>query len=503
MNWYPPLPKETSGPPNLGTPGRFLSWVYSQQRRTLAIAMGLSAMSMAFFAAVPTLIGTAVDAVAAGTSSAAVWLAGGAVCALVMAAGSFVREFTATYNRLAARFCVVDLISERVAREDGSIGSGSGEGVTSVDVDADNIGRGCDTLTGIPGALLALAFVSWMLFTIDPLLLGVLAAAVAFQAVALGPLLKPTERRLQRYRALQGSLNAKINDILSGLRIIRGIGGEGIFHQKYEEQSADLQRAGYTVAAAQSLVGGTAVMATGLLVVAATWIAARQAALGEISVGTLVSVFGYAAFLWIPLETLSRVGIGLTTAYAAARRVVGALGTGTHTAEARAGRVPDVPPGELTVVADLGDIATKELKDERGDEVRTVSHEMVLFSGLLREVVDPHGRHDDARILQVLETVSAQDILDSVGGLDGRVEHDGLNLSGGQRHRLLLARGLLEESETFVAIEPTSALDPFTEMRVVDGTTRYRQGRTTVVASSSRAWAAVAPSTGGHEGAEA
>jgi ABC-type multidrug transport system fused ATPase/permease subunit len=109
-----------------------------------------------------------------------------------------------------------------------------------------------------------------------------------------------------------------------------------------------------------------------------------------------------------------------------------------------------------------------------------------LFTGWLRSQLDPHGRHDEAKVLAALHVAAAEDVLDSLPrGLDDQVAERGRSFSGGQRQRLALARALLTEAETLVLVEPTSAVDAHTEARIADRLTTARSGRTTVVATTS------------------
>jgi ABC-type multidrug transport system fused ATPase/permease subunit len=109
-----------------------------------------------------------------------------------------------------------------------------------------------------------------------------------------------------------------------------------------------------------------------------------------------------------------------------------------------------------------------------------------LFTGSLREELDPHGIHDDATILTALIVASGEDVMEALpAGLDSDVEERGRSFSGGQRQRLVLTRALLTNAETLVLVEPTSAVDTHTEARIAVRLARARAGRTTVVMTAS------------------
>jgi ABC-type multidrug transport system fused ATPase/permease subunit len=109
-----------------------------------------------------------------------------------------------------------------------------------------------------------------------------------------------------------------------------------------------------------------------------------------------------------------------------------------------------------------------------------------MFTGTLREELDPDGRRQDDELLAAIRTASAEDVLVALtDGLDSEVEEKGRSFSGGQRQRLILVRALLADPSVLVLVEPTSAVDAHTEARIAERLRAARTGRSTVVLTSS------------------
>ena len=118
-----------------------------------------------------------------------------------------------------------------------------------------------------------------------------------------------------------GDLSNTASDIVSGLRVLRGIGGEQVFLDRYRRESQTTRRAGVAVARVQSILDALQVFLPGVFVVVVVWIGARYAVAGRISAGELVAFYGYAAFLMIPLRTATEYANKLIRGRVAARRV--------------------------------------------------------------------------------------------------------------------------------------------------------------------------------------
>ena len=169
--------------------------------------------------------------------------------------------------------------------------------------DSDEFGALTEIVSRFVGALIAyLVIAGLVLSTSVKLGMVVLVTAPLIVLFAM-PLLRPLQRREEIERTRTSDLTSMATDIVAGLRILRGIGGEQTFARNYAEQSQRTRQAAVSAGVWQAAVEATGVLFSGLFLVALTWLGAREVVAGDLSVGQLISFFGYAIFMVWPIQT--------------------------------------------------------------------------------------------------------------------------------------------------------------------------------------------------------
>jgi ABC-type multidrug transport system fused ATPase/permease subunit len=521
------LPLGHPGTPDLRSPTRFLVWVARGQLGTLALGMLYGVVWMGALAVVPALVGRAIDlGVAEGDTAGLLrWSALILVAGLVSAVAGILRHRVAVVNWLTAAYRVQQLLVRQAVRLGAALPRQvpTGEVAAVGTHDAERVGALMDVLARLAGALVSFGVVAALMLRASTTLGLVVAVGVPLLSAGIGPLLRPLHQRRARHRELVGALTTVGADTVSGLRVLRGIGGEEVFSRRYAAASQEVREAGVAAARVQSVLDAAEVALTGVFVVVVTWLGARLALAGRISVGELIAFYGYAAFLLLPVRTVTEAADKTTRALVAARRTVQvlalepALVSGSSAAEPPAGSaLVDaasglvVEAGQLTAVvagvpeqasaiadrlgrfADgeevwLGGVALRDLPlDVVRSRVLVSEHDPRLFTGRLADELDPTGSAPADRLAAAIHTASAEDVLEALpDGLATEVAERGRSFSGGQRQRLVLARALVADPEILVLVEPTSAVDAHTEARIADRLVAARQGRATVVCTTS------------------
>ncbi|GAA1009765.1 multidrug ABC transporter ATP-binding protein [Acrocarpospora pleiomorpha] len=546
--------------------GREVLWrAVRGQRRDVLVGSLLGAGHQAGEVAVPVLIGVVIDqAVASGDLTALLgWLA---ALAAVYVGLSYSFRYGARAGERAAEQAGHELRLELVRRVLDPRGGAEhgrlpGALTTIATEDAKRVGAvNMAAIMGI-GALFGVLVGAVVLLRIS-LPLGLLVLLGTPLLLLAGHFLsKPLERRSEAEQERAAHASGVAADLVTGLRVLKGIGAESAAVARYQRTSRESLVATLRAARAEAWQSGMVLALTGGFIAVVALIGGRLALQGDISLGQLVSAVGLAAFLLGPLEVFSWVNAELAQGRASATRIAGVLTTPPAVAprvslltgdESRdglpetgalspdrlrigSGVLPQPVRGELRLRGVRCDGLTLDLHVSPGEilgvvatdpahattllrclgrqtdpdagvieldgvpltgvdpadlrlEVLVAEHDADLFEGTLRSNVAA----GDGALERVLVAAGVDEVARGLPlGVDAPVIERGRSLSGGQRQRVALARALAADRAVLVLHDPTTAVDTVTEARIAGGLREIRQGRTTIVVTTSPALLAI------------
>ncbi|MGJ5895495.1 ABC transporter ATP-binding protein [Streptomyces sp. V2] len=543
------LPYRDPGVSDARSGPRFLWWLGRSQAGGQLKSLAWGLLHFPAVSAQPFIVGYAVQAVV-DRSGARLALAGALmlVCGIAITAGDTFLHRAAVTNWITAAARVQQLL----ARKASVLGAGltrrvaAGEVVAVSTGDVEKIGWFVESVSRFTAAAVTVVLVCVGLLFYQPALGVVVAVGLPVVAVAALPLLPRATRRADVQREKAGRATELASDTVAGLRVLRGIGGEELFLDRYRAASQDVRHAAVRSAGMWALISALQGLLPGLLLVGVVWYGVHLAQEGRVSVGELVTVYSSVAVLSYPLRHFEEIAMAYSFSRPSAQRAArvlslergagsgadGVSGEGTLPSspgdlvvgaeDFAAGDLYDpgsgllAPAGVLTAVVcgdpdaagrlaerlgghsveegpsvELGGVTLDALPlDVARATVLVQDKDPVLLSGTLRELLDvPSSGVVEADA--ALAAARCEDVLDALtqgtpgDPMDAHITERGRSLSGGQRQRLALARSLVTDPEVLVLDEPTSAVDSHTEARISEGVRGLRKGRTTVVFTSS------------------
>jgi lipid A export ATP-binding/permease protein msbA len=160
--------------------------------------------------------------------------------------------------------------------------------------------------------------------------------------------------------------------------------------------------------------------------------------------------------------------------------LVGNSGGGKSTLVNLIPRFFDVTGGKITI--DGVDVKNYKIKSLR-KKIGIVPQETFLFGGTILENI--RYANQNASVEEVIEAAkkaNAHEFIEKLEqGYETEIGERGIKLSGGQKQRISIARAILENPQILILDEATSALDNESEQLVQDALEKLMKGKTTFV----------------------
>ncbi|GAB2808843.1 ABC transporter ATP-binding protein [Actinoallomurus bryophytorum] len=505
------------------------------QRRDVLLSSLMITGHQAGEALVPFVIGVVIDqAVGGGTGALALWLG---VLGVVYVGLSFSYRFGDRAAERASEQAAHGLrlaLTRRVLDHGGGAETGRLPGAL-VNIATGDAGRVGAVNLVVPAGISACAGIALtaILLLLISLPLGLLVLLGTPPLLWLSHLLgKPLEHRSEIEQEHAARASGVATDLVSGIRVLKGLGAEGNALRRYRRTSQESLRATVKAARAEAGYHGIMIALNGVFLALIALVGGRLAADGHITIGRLVSTAGLAQYLLTPLGTFSWVNGEFAQGRASARRIAAILSAPPAVTPGplcvpcpAAGKIAlrglsgpglrgidlDIAPGEFVgvvttdpatataLLAYLGRAADPEEGSVELDgvplsgldpgELRAAilvaSHDARLFDGTVRANLTASPGTD---LVPALAAAGADEVVSTLpDGLDTLLDERGRSLSGGQRQRLALARALAADPPVLVVHDPTTAVDTVTEAGIAEGVRALRRDRTTILVTTSPA----------------
>ena len=409
----------------------------------------------------------------------------------------------------------------------------SGRLVTRVTSDVENVGElfGSGIISAL-GDIVTLTLIIGVMLWMN-LQLALVTFIVLPPLFIAGTLFRRNLRAASRQvRSRLAGLNAYVAERIAGIAEVRLFGQERRTLGEFEQLQDDYCQGAIKVINADAALYAVVETLGSIALAAILWYGGGEALRGTTSFGTLVAFIDYAQKFFTPLRDLSAKYSVIQTSNASLERIFELLDqpeeesgkqivpmSGTLELEGvsfsyNADSTPvlqeidlRLSPGEtIALVGDSGSGKTTVTRLIMGfhlpqsgtirfggialgdvnlcswrQRIGWVGQEPFLFSGSVRENLDPAGRHNDAELAALLQRCGADAIVQRLGGLDAILSERGRNLSSGERQLLCLVRALAGDPQLLILDEATSRLDPESEGVVRRGLQEAGAGRAVVL----------------------
>lgn len=412
--------------------------------------------------------------------------------------------------------------------------------VTRMTTDVTNVQNAFQMITRIAvRSPLTLIFSMIAAFLINPELAGVFLIPLVLLGVVLGLIIKRATHLFDQVFKKYDDLNASVQENVSGIRVVKAFVREDFEDKKFGKAATNVYN--LFVKAERIIAFNSPVMMLTIYgsVMALSWLGASLVTGGSLDVGDLTAMFTYVMNMLMNLMMLSMIFVMLTMSAASARRIVevlneepslsnpeqpletvkdgsidfnhvmfkyhadgngdpilndvdlhiksgetvgiiGGTGCGKSTLVSLISRLYDATEGSVEVGG--VDVRKYDMEALR-NQVAVVLQKNVLFSGTIKENLK-WGNADatDAEIEEACRAAAADGFIRSFpDGYDTELGQGGVNVSGGQKQRLCIARALISKPKIIILDDSTSAVDTATDAAIRKALSEELSSTTTII----------------------
>ncbi len=328
----------------------------------------------------------------------------------------------------------------------------------------------------------------------------------------------------RRLQDLTGDLTTTIEEMATGVRIIKAFGRMPLMQQRFEAQARTIRQTSLQGIKARAELWSEMNFLPNLSLVAVLLLGGVSVVEGRLTIGGLVAFMNYIFMLTWPMDALGWVlsmseecqtashrlnevldsrpeisdrksarplehatgrlefrdvgfrypnsnewilrGLNLVIEPGETVGLVGRTGSGKTSLAYLAPRLYDVSEGSVLLDGiDVRDIMLRTLRSHIG----FAFEDPILFSASVHEnLVMGRPVVSDHELKRAIDVAQAGFVWDLPWGLETRVGEQGYTLSGGQRQRLALARAVLGSPPVLVLDDPLSSVDVHTEAVIED-----------------------------------
>lgn len=356
------------------------------------------------------------------------------------------------------------------------------------------------------------AALSWIFVVIIPILVG---AIILLMSKAI-PMFRLMQTKLDK-------LNLILDEGLTGVRVVRAFDRVKHEEQRFDEANLDLTDVAIRVNRVVAALMPIMMLVLNVSSVAILWFGSIRVSNGDMQVGALMAFLQYAMQILFALLMVSMMFIMLPRAAASATRINEVLAIEPEIKDTEQGKLANeqrgyvefqdvtfsypgaeepalsnisfsTRPGEVTAIiggtgagkstlisliprfydVDSGSILVDgvDVRDMPQEHLRSkigfVPQKAVLFSGTVIDNIR-YGKEDasEEEVWHAAEIAQATEFIsDMKDGLHSVIAQGGMNVSGGQKQRLSIARALVRRPEIYVFDDSFSALDFKTDARL-------------------------------------